>query len=307
MRASWPWSPRFLPPPLVDAQTLQRIYTAANSPGASPLQAEHEVQHMLLGERQSGFAGRGYEFAEDRPYQRGDEARFINWRALARSGQLYRKTFYEERRPPVYLLIDRRATMRFGTRTRLKVALATQLALFHLYLAQRRSLPLVAVLLDESPRWITQGHLRQGQQELVRQLCAPCPPLPESAGAGELSAVLQQCAVRLAPGCIVIIYSDFHELQAGDLPVLHALAAQHSVYARQVLDPVEWQLPASGEYEFVQAEQETRIDCQAPGLSAHYRQLMQERHAETRDLLIRAGIEHQRYLCNEELFNAGGT
>jgi len=307
LRAHWPWSPRYSPPPLVDELTLQRIYAAAYAPVAPALQAEHEVQHRLLGERQSGFSGRGYEFAENRAYQRGDEARFINWRALARSGQLYSKTFYEERRPPVYLLIDRRAGMRYGTRTRLKLALATQLALFHFYLARRQSLPVAAVLLDETPRWFNESQQGQGQQELVRQLCAACAPLPEAAGRGDLRAVLQQCTVRLAPGCIVIIYSDFHELHSDDLPVLHALAAQHSVYARQILDPSECELPARGEYEFVQDEQQTRIDCQAPGLAEQYRRIMQQRHAEVRELLSGAGIEHQRYLCNADLFNPDGN
>jgi len=305
-RTPWPWSVRFSPPPLVDDQTLARIHRAANNPLVPALQAEREVQHVLLGDRESAFAGRGYEFADNRPYQHGDEARFINWRVLARSGQLYRKSFYEERRPPVYLLLDRRATMRFGTRTRLKVAQATQLALFHLFVAQGRTLPVAAALLDDTPQWYAPSHHRLGLQSLIQQLCAPCPPLPEQAGVGDLRNVLQQCAVRLAPGCIVIIYSDFHELEADDLSLLHALATQHSVFARQVLDPSECEMPARGEYDFVRGDQRASLDCNDASLAARYRVLMQQRHAEIADYLRRAGIEHQVYRADDELFAAEG-
>ena len=303
LRTRWAWPTRFIPPALVDEATLQRIYLAANSKIAPALLAQREVQHILLGERQSTFAGRGYEFAENRFYTPGDEARFINWRVLARTGQLYRKTFYEERRPPLWLVLDRSASMRFGTRTRLKVALAAQLALFHLFLAQRRSLLTGGVLLDSEPSWYAASQDRGSQQALIRQLCAACPPLPETAHTGGLQAILQQCQVQLAPGCILILYSDFHELQAGDMQLLHALAQQHTVYARHIIDVSEQTLPAQGEYNFVQGEDTTVLDCNDAALTSHYQQHMQQRHATVAEWFRQAGIEYQRYRADDELFN----
>lgn len=300
LRLAWPL--RFSPPPLVDADTVQQLYQAANSPIAPGLLARREVQHILLGERQSAFAGRGYEFAENRVYSPGDEARFINWRVLARTGQLYRKTFYEERRPPVWLLLDRSASMRFGTHTRLKVALATQLALYHLFLAQRRGLLIGAVLLDEQPRWLAPSQDRSSQQLLVQQLCAPCPPLPETEHAGDLHAILQQCQVQLAPGCIVILYSDFQQLQANDLQTLHALAQQHTVYARHVIDVSEERLPTHGEYHFAHGDQLTALDCNDATLTTRYREHMQQRHATIANWMHQAGVDYQRYHADDDLF-----
>ena len=299
--STWSWSARVNPPPLVDAQTVQTLYRAASSPLAPALQARREVQHILLGERQSAFAGRGYEFAENRLYSPGDEARFINWRVLARTGQLYRKSFYEERRPPLWLILDRGASMRFGTRTRLKVALAAQLALFHLFLAQRQSLLTGAVLLDATPSWFAPTQDRGSQQALIRQVCAACPPLAGNHGAG-LQAVLQQCQVQLAPGCIIILYSDFHDLRAADMPMLHALAQQHTVYARHILDASEISLPMQGEYSFAEGEELTALDCNDAALAAAYRQQMQQRHDHIADWLRQAGIEYQRYRADDDVF-----
>lgn len=297
------WSNRFSPPPLVDAQTLQALYQAANSPLAPTLLARREVQHVLLGERQSAFAGRGYEFAENQVYTPGDEARFINWRVLARTGQLYRKMFYEERRPPVWLILDRSATMRYGTRTRLKVALAAQLALYHLFLAQRRGLLTGAVLLDDKPAWFAPTQDRDSQQMLIKALCAPCPPLAETETDQEsgLRAVLQQCQVQLSPGCIVILYSDFHDLQASDMPLLHALAQQHSVSARHILDVSEQTLPGHGSYNFAHGESITTLDCDDGTLATRYREDMQQRHATVANWFRQAEIEYQVYRADEDL------
>jgi len=300
LRLAWPV--RFTPPPLVDEQTVQRIYQAASAPIAPTLVARREVQHILLGERQSAFAGRGYEFAENQVYSPGDEARFINWRVLARTGQLYRKSFYEERRPPVWLILDRSPSMRFGTRTRLKVALAAQLALFHLFLAQQRGLLTGAVLLDDTVRWFRPSQDRGSQQLLIQQLCAACPPLPETQHTGNLRAILQQCQAQLAPGCIVILYSDFQQLQASDMQIVHALAQQHTLYARHIIDVSEESLPAQGEYSFVHGDQVTALDCNDAVLTTRYREHMQQRHATVADWFQQAGIDYQRYRADDDLF-----
>jgi uncharacterized protein (DUF58 family) len=298
----WVWPARFTAPPLIDDATLQRIYLAANSKMAPALLAQREVQHILLGERQSTYAGRGYEFAENRAFMPGDEARFINWRVLARSGQLYRKTFYEERRPPLWLLLDRGASMRFGTRTRLKVALAAQLALFHLFLAQRSSLLTGGVLLDDQPSWFMPTQDRGSQQALIRQICTACPPLPENERSGDLKTILQQCQVQLAPGCILILYSDFNDLQANDMQLLHALAQQHTVYARHIIDISEQSLPTHGELHFVQGDDTTALNCNDAVLTQRFQQHMQQRHTMLAEWFREAGIEYQMHRADDDLF-----
>src|SRR3546814_15232641 len=52
-------------------------------------------RHGVSGQASSPLRGRGMEYAESREYAHGDDARHIDWRLTARSGQPHRT---EERR-----------------------------------------------------------------------------------------------------------------------------------------------------------------------------------------------------------------
>lgn len=288
--------------PLVDDESLQAIYLAATANTAPTLAIQREVQQLLLGERQSTHVGSGYEFAENVPLQRGDEARFINWRVFARTGEYYRKAFYEERRPQVWLILDRSSTMCFGTRTRLKIALAAQLALFHLFVAQRQQLLSGAVLLDEQPSWVKPAQSQAAMQELIAQLRQGCVPPADQATQHGLRALLAQLDLRLRPGCIVIIYSDFHELQADDMNLLHALSEKHRVLTRHIIDRSEVDLPTSGQYHFGSSNDGLSVDCSDTALHKQYHEHMQKHHAQIAGWLQQAGCDYQRYLADAELF-----
>ena len=82
----------------------------------------------LWGANRSVFYGRGMEYAESRAYQPGDDIRTIDWRLTARSDEVHTKLFHEERERPVYLLLDLRNSMQFGTKARFKAHLAAEIA-----------------------------------------------------------------------------------------------------------------------------------------------------------------------------------
>ena len=86
------------------------------------------VSTHMWGANRSVFHGRGMEYAESRAYQPGDDIRTIDWRLTARSNEVHTKLFHEERERPVYLLLDLRAMMQFGTKNRFKAHLAAEIA-----------------------------------------------------------------------------------------------------------------------------------------------------------------------------------
>jgi len=71
---------------------------------------------------------RGLDVSEIRRYQAGDEVRAIDWKVTARRGETHVKVFEDERAKSVYLFVDLRGAMRFGTRVCLKSVLAARLA-----------------------------------------------------------------------------------------------------------------------------------------------------------------------------------
>jgi uncharacterized protein (DUF58 family) len=87
-----------------------------------------EVHDHHAGDWASRWLGRGLDFEESRLYSAGDDIRDMDWRTTARTGRAHLKIYREERQPLVHLVVDRGATMRFGTRRRLKVAQAARVA-----------------------------------------------------------------------------------------------------------------------------------------------------------------------------------
>ena len=63
------------------------------------------------GERVSRAAGGGSEFMEYRPYEAGDEPRFVDWNVYARSGKLFTRKFQAQQSSRVYLVLDESASM----------------------------------------------------------------------------------------------------------------------------------------------------------------------------------------------------
>ena len=158
--------------PLLNEQALQQIHAVATAPNSNWVTSQHEVKTLLVGERSSAYSGSGYEFAENQLYVAGDDSRFINWRMLARTGKLYRKVFHEERRPQLWVVVDKRASMRFGTNKRLKVTQAAIHAICHLYQAQQHQLASGGVILKDSPCWFNPTQNMNALQPLIQEIIA---------------------------------------------------------------------------------------------------------------------------------------
>lgn len=103
-----------LPPSL-----LQRL-------SRSRLQAALSLAQGGVGERRSRGKGAGIEFAEHREYQPGDDIRYLDRHVYSRLGQHVIKQYSLYQQLQVTVLLDRSASMGFGTP--LKLRRAAQLA-----------------------------------------------------------------------------------------------------------------------------------------------------------------------------------
>ncbi|QHI68606.1 DUF58 domain-containing protein [Tichowtungia aerotolerans] len=84
------------------------------------LQTRYPVEHLLAGEYRSVFKGRGMDFDEIRPYEKGDDVRTIDWNVTARTGKPHIKRYIEERELAVWFLVDTSASCRTGHGERTK-------------------------------------------------------------------------------------------------------------------------------------------------------------------------------------------
>lgn len=235
--------------PLVDETRLRELALYAESLPWSLLAFHRPASHPLIGETLSSHRGRGFEFEENRAYQVGDEPRLLNWRLYARTGELYTKVFTEERRPQVFLLVDRRASMRFATQRQLKVSLAAEIAACYAWQAWHQALAVGGLILNEAAQWFDPAMGDVALHALVQSLAAPCPALAFEDSQPDFGEVLRLLMHRLPGGSFVLLISDFSDFDPGAaMPLLHQLAALHTVQAIQILDPIESRLPESGDF-----------------------------------------------------------
>jgi len=88
--------------------------------------ARRQASGHERGERSSSRAGSGIAFAGHRAYAAGDDLRFLDWQAFARSDRLYVKQYEEELDLSVHLLLDCSGSM--ATNDGAKFRYAQQLA-----------------------------------------------------------------------------------------------------------------------------------------------------------------------------------
>lgn len=230
--------------PLLSTSELLALRQQAQAAPWS-LASARDSQHAQLGDVRSPSRGSGMDFDESRPYVAGDDRRFINWRLLARTGEMYLKLFHEERRSQLFVLLDRRASMRMGTQGCLKVTQAARLATLFSCLAQKEAMAVGAAVINQSTDWHRPLGGEAALQRLLQAYIAPAPPLePDSEPEPGLQQILTPLQTRLPAGSVVVLISDFHELNAQHEASLWALVSRHRVIALHITDALEQTLPA---------------------------------------------------------------
>lgn len=275
--------------PLLDETALRAL--ALSLPAAPRAAVPTQVAQPRLGEQYSPYRGSGMDYDESRPYRFGDDPRAIDWRLLARSGDLHVKQFFEERRPASFILIDRRAAMRFGTRRRLKVTQAARVATIAAFAAQRRGEALAGVMLESPPRWLPEQNDSGAALRLATAAAAAAPPLEEQS-APPMAGILSLLARQLKPGCRIWLLSDFHDLNDECETALLQLTRGHWLQAVQIHDPAELELPAAGSLQLIPpgGGEALQIDSSDPATASHFHRAASETLEQRTARLRRLGI-----------------
>ena len=84
------------------------------------------------GEQKSFSTGQGMIFEDHKKYIPGDDIRKMDWKAYARTGDLFIKRFEEEKSVTVHVLVDRSSSMDFGTVNKYDYASKLGLAAAHM-------------------------------------------------------------------------------------------------------------------------------------------------------------------------------
>lgn len=232
--------------PLITQAEYIKIQQLANDHSWFP-GTIREVAHRMSGDVRSVYMGSGMDYEESRLYQSGDDLRFMNWRLSARTGQHYMKVFREEKRPATFILIDRRAAMRFGSRSRLKVCQALRVAAYVAFSALRRHCGVAGVVLNDTLEWFDTCQDDACVYHFLNQAARGCEPGFEvHASEPSLDDTIKLLQKMMVAGSDVCLLSDFHDISEASRAALLQLSQECNVTAIQVTDPAETQLPSAG-------------------------------------------------------------
>ena len=209
------------------------------------------VSTHLWGANPSVFRGHGMEYAESRAYQPGDAPRMIDWRLTARSGKTWTKLYHEERERPVFLLVDLRAPMQFGTRRRFKAHLAAEIAAMLAWTGHDGGDRVGAMVMTRDGLVeIPPSRTRAALVGLIHRLSeATYLGAPEGTEPG-LARTLKRLARVCRPGTLAFVISDFADFGTeGTSAVdteLQRLSRRAHVTCIEIHDRMEAALPAHG-------------------------------------------------------------
>ena len=202
------------------------------------LVARSLVEGALLGLHRSPYHGFSSEFAGDRKYAPGDSIRYLDWKALARSGKYYIKEFEEESNLKSYILLDGSGSMAMsdpaGHPVKFHYACYLAAAFCYLMYQQRDA----SGLFVYSDRILRASPARAGRANLTALLGTLESLKPE--GATRNGACLRQIAEQLPRRSLAILFSDLFSLDGDFAPALRLLRfKQCEVILFQVLNDAE--------------------------------------------------------------------
>jgi uncharacterized protein (DUF58 family) len=258
------------------------------------------VDGFMTGLHRSPRKGFSVEFAEYRPYQPGDDLRYIDWKIAARSDRWVVKQYEEETNLRATIVLDVSRSMDWrgaaaaGRVTKRGYAEQLTAALALLLLRQRDAVGLIRF--DDAVRSSIPPRARSGQwRRLVAALAEP-----GNGRASNLAAAVGQAARLVTRRGMVILISDLLVDIDEVIPALRGLrAAGHDVTVLHVMDPAERDFTLAGEARYTDPETQLDVPAAAADVRAAYRTTVDRVIAEWKDRLGALGAGYELILTDQ--------
>ena len=246
-------------------------------------------QNIFAGQYHSAFKGRGMAFAEVREYQFGDDVRDIDWNVTARFRKPYVKVFEEERELTVMLLVDVSGSLDFGTRSRMKSEMATEIAATIAYSAIQNNDKIGVVFFsDRVEKYIPPKKGRKHILYIIREMLDFKPESRKTDIGGAMEFFTRVMKRRTT----AFVLSDFYD-RHDFFKQMQIANNKHDVMAIQVYDKWAKALPDVGLVKVVDAESghEMYVDTSSKKVRAAHARYWIERQQMLKDTLSRANVD----------------
>ena len=250
------------------------------------------VEGLRHGLHRSPFHGYSAEFSQYRHYRPGDDLKYVDWKAFARTDRVYTRQFRETTNMSALFVVDISRSMNFGGKFVLARTAAAILGT--LVLDQGDAAGVLAV--DERAHYVPP---RSGHQHLRVFLSALSALAPD--GRTSIAGALKRAGQVLKRRGLIVIVSDLYEDEES-IPLIRRLARMgHDVIVLQTLAREEMRLDLGGAAELVDLESERRLLVQPAAARAKYIEALSAWLIAVEQQLRRDGIDYLRLVTGEPL------
>jgi uncharacterized protein (DUF58 family) len=276
---------------LLDPATLAAM-------GRIEIVARWIVDGMLVGLHRSPRKGFSVEFAEHRPYQPGDDLRYVDWKIVARADKWVVKQFEEETNLRAAILLDISRSMAWrGDPARLtKLAYAERLAAAVVLLLLRQRDAVGLLRFDDAIRTIVPPRSRSTQwRHVVAALDGDVPGGHDAQISRVDDALAQAARLVPRPGMVILISDLLADVEPVERGLRALRAVGHDVTVLHIIDPAERDLAlgTTGEALFVDPESGAAVPASVTEVGDAYRQTVTEAIAEWRAACARAAARYE--------------
>ena len=171
------------------------------------LRSRRLVTGDLLGQYRSAFRGSGLLFSDLREYQPGDDVKHIHWKATARSGKVFVKSYEEDRQLRIVLLVDTSPSMH-ATLGQQSSSRAVEFCSLIGSLAQRGNDLLGLLLFSDSPGEFLPP--ASGQKRYSRIVSSLLTARSEGGSVTDVAKALEYLSTANPKSSIIFVLSDFN-------------------------------------------------------------------------------------------------
>ncbi|MBY8977157.1 DUF58 domain-containing protein [Rhodobacteraceae bacterium NNCM2] len=275
----------------IDLAHLRRLGPRAAGLNFLPRQ---KARSVLNGRHASLLRGRGLNFEELRGYLPGDDVRSIDWKVTARTGEPHIRVFTEERDRPALLVVDQRMSMFFGTRLNMKSVTAAEAAALAAFRILDQGDRIGGIVFgDEMIAEIRPQRSRRAMNQLHTAIAnaqnllgADAPSVTPMS----LNRPLEAVARIAKRDHLVIILSDFDEVDGRTETLLGGLARHNDVIVGLVTDPTDHAMSLHPRLIASDGQLQAEIDIGSPPVRDAMRDFLTARVAEITGWTRRYGI-----------------
>lgn len=258
---------------------------------------------IFAGQYHSAFKGRGMAFSEVREYRVGDDVRDIDWNVTARSRAPHVKVYEEERELTMMLLVDVSGSRLFGSTSKLKKNLITEIAAVLAFSATENNDKVGCIFFsDRVEKFIPPKKGRAHILMIIRELIEFTP----QATSTDVGEALHYLTNVLKKRSTAFVLSDFMDCDGVERvrfeDPLKIASGKHDLVGIRIYDRREESLPDVGILELQDAETGEKVWVDTS--SASTRKAYADHWTKTNTLidhaLSRARVDNVRIATDED-------